>query len=153
MEISCENAILMDRNALEIDSLGHVKSAIEKIKAANQTYSARVGLGANIEELEIRQTDGTMERLLIRDTLCNLQNELYIKEQSLLRRERDDIEKVKIIQNLTEEHICSEELPTLEINTLSNNIVKWVGKIYNKFKQVERGSPQLMMNFVFTVKK
>ena len=95
-----------------------MKSAIERIKAANQTYSAGVGLGANVEELEIRQADGTIERLLIRDTLCSLQNDLFEKEQILLCRERDDIEKVKILQNLTKEDICSKELPTLEITLI-----------------------------------
>ena len=88
-----------------------------------------------------------------REALCTLQNDLFVREQTLLRKEKDDYEKGKFLQLITKEHIMSESLPHLEINASSNNIVQWVSRIYSKFQQVQKDSPQLMLNHIFTVKQ
>ena len=69
----------MARTALDTGSLGHIKSAIEKVKAANQAYSTRVGLGVEVCDIEVRHLDGIIETLSPRDTLYTLQNDLYVK--------------------------------------------------------------------------
>ena len=57
------------------------------------------------------------------------------------------------MQTITKEHVMSESLPHLEINASSNNIVHLVSRTYSKFQQVQKDSPQLMLNLFFTVKQ
>ena len=66
---------------------------------------------------------------------------------------KDSFEKGKFLQTLTKENIQSEGLPELEVSTTSNNIIVWVERISRKFYQVEKDYPQLMLNFIYTVKK
>ena len=58
-----------------------------------------------------------------------------------------------MLQNLSKENIQSESLPELVVSFAENNIVTRVEKISCKFRQIEKDSPHLMVNFIFTVKK
>ena len=41
----------MARSAIDTGTLGHVKSAIEKVKAASQSYNSVLGIGVEVHEI------------------------------------------------------------------------------------------------------
>ena len=142
IRVICGDAIAMARSAMDTGKLGHVKSAIEKVKAASQLYNSALGLGVEVHEIQVTHNNGINETLSPREALCTLQNDLFVKEQSLIKKEKDEYEKGKFLQTITKEHIISESLPHLEISASTNNIVHWVSHITSKFPQVQKDSPQ-----------
>ena len=86
-----------------------------------------------------------------REIISNMHSKLYECEQVLLREERSEFEKIKLLQKLSKENIQNEGMLEPMVSYAENNILNWVEKMGHKFKQIKKDSPHLMANLIFTV--
>ena len=61
VRVTCGDAIVMAISAIDTGTLGHVKSAIERIKAASQSYNSTLGKGVVGHEIQITHKNGSIE--------------------------------------------------------------------------------------------